>query len=126
MHLDENSLTLLGAAASVNMNPGATPDVTNIFTVPPDKTGCIVTHIIVRNSSGNLTTAQFSFGWDGGGTDVKADAAHTALDGATKYKVLKADDGAVRGAVGDVFKIVVNTAQGAAMTIDLEVFGYYY
>lgn len=126
MYLNENAIALLGSYSSVDMNPGGVPTMTNIFTVPPDKSGCIVTHIVARNSSGNLDTAQFSFGFDANGSDCIADAAHTELDGSTKYIVLKAEDGAVRGAAGDIFKIAVNTAQGGAMTIDLEVFGYYY
>lgn len=126
MYLNENAITLLGYSYSVDMNPGAPPVQTNIFTIPPDKTGCIVTHVVCRNSSGNLTTAQFSFGFDAAGSDCIANALHAALDGSTKYIVLKAEDGAVRGIAAGIFKISVNTAQGGAMTLDVEVFGYYY
>lgn len=126
MYLNENAITLLGSAAGVDMNPAVPPVQTNIFTIPPDKTGCIVTHVICRNSSGNLTTAQFSFGFDAAGSDCITDAAHTELNDATKYIVLKAKDGAVRGVAGGIFKISVNTAQGGAMTIDVDVFGFYY
>lgn len=125
MYLNENAITLIGSAAAVDMDPGAPTVVTTILTVPPDKTGCIVTHVVCRNSSGNLDTAQFSFGFDANGSDCIADALHAALDGSTKYIVLKAEDGAVRGVAGGTFKIGVNTAQGAAMTMDVEVFGYY-
>lgn len=125
MHLNENAITKLGSVTGVDMNPGATPDTTTIFTVPPDKTVCVVTHVVARNSSGNLDTAQFSFGFDANGSDCITDAAHTELDGSTKYIVLKAKDGAVVGTAGGTFKIAVNTAQGGAMTIDVEAFGYY-
>ena len=126
MYMNENALTLLGSAVSVDMDPGAPPVVTTIFTVPPDKTGCIVTHCVARNSSGNLDTAQFSFGFDAGGSNCIADAAHTELNNATKYVALKVDDGATRGVAGGKFRIAVNTAQGGAMTIDVDVFGYYF
>ena len=126
MYLNENAITLLGSVAAVDMNPGAPPVQATLFTVPPDKTGCVVTHVVCRNSSGNLTTAQFSFGFDAAGSDCIADALHAVLTGATLYIVIKAEDGAVLGVAAGTFKISVNTAQGGAMTLGVDVFGYMY
>lgn len=126
MYLNESAPALIGRLTGADMNPGAPPAYTNIFTVPPDKTGCIVNYLIVRNSSGNLDTAAFSFGWNATADDVKSAATAVQLTDSTKYRIIIADAGAVRGLPGGVFQLGVTIAQGAAMTIDIDVFGYYY
>lgn len=122
MYLKENAVTLLEVTTGVDMNAGAT---TNLYTVPAGKS-CIITHVVCKNPSISLDTARWSFGFDANGSDCIADALHVALDGSTKYIVLKAEDGAVIGVAAGIFKIKVNTAQGAAATMDIEVFGYLY
>jgi hypothetical protein len=124
MRLKENSIALLGSALAVDMNAGGLPVTTNIFTVPTGKI-CYITHVLAKNVTGNLTTAQFSFGFDANGSDVITDATHTGLDGATKYEKIEPDAGAVRGVAADTFKIALNTAQGGAMTADFIAFGFF-
>jgi len=118
-----NAIRKLATVTGIDMNPASTPTTTNLYTVPTGKT-CIITHVVIRNCSGNLTTASFSFGFNASGNDVIADSTHTSLDDNTKYEILTADAGAVRGAASDTFKIAVNTAQGSSMTIDCDIFGY--
>jgi hypothetical protein len=114
---------LIGVLAA-NMNPaGGTPVMAVLYTVPAGKS-CIITKVIIRNSSGNLTTASISFGFDANGSDVIADGTRTYLDGATKYGLIPPVNGAVVGIAAGTFKVAVNTKQGAAMTIDIDVFGY--
>lgn len=125
-YVGHNIDQMIGWKASLDMNPGGVPTLTTIFTAPAGINGAIVTHIVCRNSSGNLNTASFSFGWDAAGTDVLADAVHNHLTGNTVFCVHQSMVGAAIGTAGGAFKISVNTAQGAAMTIDVEVFGYMY
>jgi hypothetical protein len=49
---------------------------------------------------------------------------HSELTGATLYTVIKAKDGATRGAAAEVFGLKCSIAQGAAATVDVDVFGY--
>jgi len=113
----------LASSLAVNMNPGAPPAMTVLYTVPAGKS-CIITKVVIRNSSGNLTTASISFGFDVNGSDVIANGTRTYLNDSTKYGVIPPINGAVRGAAAGTFKVAVNTAQGGAMTIDIDVFGY--
>ena len=122
MYLKENAVTLLEATASVDMNAVA---VTTLYTVPTGKS-CVITHVVCRIASTSLTTASWSFGFDVVGSDCIANATHTELDGTTKYTVLQAEVGAVLGVAAGTFKIRVNTAQGGAATMTIEVFGYIY
>jgi hypothetical protein len=46
------------------------------------------------------------------------------LTGSTIYEIIPAKVGAVRGVAAGTFKIAVNTKQGGAMTISIDVFGY--
>jgi hypothetical protein len=114
----------LATLASANMNPGgATPVMTTLYTVPAGKS-CIITKVVIRNSSGNLTTASISFGFDAVGSDCITNATHVTLTGSTIYEIIPAKVGAVRGVAAGTFKIAVNTKQGGAMTISIDVFGY--
>lgn len=109
---------------SADMNPGgATPVMATLYTVPAGKS-CIITKVVIRNSSGNLTTASISFGFDAVGSDCITNAAHVTLTNSTFYEVIPPKVGAVRGAAAGTFKVAVNTKQGGAMTITVDVFGY--
>lgn len=113
------------AAIVVDLNPaGGTPVLTTLYTCPAGKS-CIVTRVILRGPSGNVTTARLSFGWNAGAAnDVIADAPHTELTGATLYKLLAPIAGAAIGAAAGTFKAAVNTKQGGAMTVTVAVHGY--
>ena len=116
----------LAKGISADMEPGGgTPVMAILYTVPAGKS-CIITRVVIRGSSGNLTTASISFGFDANGSDSIANAARTYLDGATKYGILVPGTGSVIGVAAGTYKIAVNTKQGGAMTIIVDVFGYLY
>jgi hypothetical protein len=118
--LNKNSLTRL-ATVNVDMNLGTAQ---TLYTVPTGLS-CIISHVVVRNASISLDTASYSFGFTGAAyTDVIADAVHNELTGATLFTILTAKAGAKLGAAADIFKLLVNTLQGAAATATIEVFGY--
>lgn len=120
----ESGEVRLVTTLAADMNPGAaTPVMTTLYTVPAAHS-CIITKVVFRNSSGNLTTASVSCGFDANGSDVIANATRTYLNDNTKYGLVPAPTGAVRGVAAGTFKLAVNTKQGGAMTIDIDVFGY--
>jgi hypothetical protein len=117
--------TRLGSV-QVDLNAaGGTPLLTTLYTCPAGKS-CIVTAVILRSCSGNMTTAKMSFGWDANGTDVIVDALHTALTGPTRYEKIIPIAGAKIGTAAGTFKAAVNTKQGGAMTVQVSVVGYIY
>ena len=119
--LREKAITKLVTVTSINMNAVA---ATSLFTVPEGKT-LIITHVVIRNASIELDTADFGFGIAAGETDVIThNTLGTGLTAATLYRVLVAKDGAIKGIAADIFKIGVDIAQGAAATMDVDVFGY--
>lgn len=112
------------AAVSLDLNPaGATPVMSTLYTCPAGKS-CIITRIVLRAPSGNMTLASISFGWDANGSDVIANATHTELTGSTLYKALSPMAGAKIGVAAGTFKAAINTKQGAAMTVTVGVHGY--
>ena len=111
-----------GRLASVSANLNVTTKTT-LYTVPASKVAYI-TKVVVRDASTDLTTAEFGFGYDAGATDVIAHAAHTGLTGPTLYEVIPAKVGALEGAAAAVLGIKCSTAQGAAATAVVDVFGY--
>lgn len=115
--------TLLAGGISVNMN--VLNGTTSLFTVPTGKT-CIITRVVVRSPSVSLTLASYSFGFTAAAyADVIANATHTGLDGATKAIIISPiAAGFVMGAAAAVFTCKVNTAQGAAATALVDVYGY--
>ena len=117
----QKTLFRLASVAGVDLNDDSAKVV--LYTVPTGKS-CIITHVVVRNASINLTTAEYGFGFDANAVDVIAAAAHVELDGATKYTVLTAKAGSVRGVAAGTFGIKVTVEQGAAATATIEVFGY--
>jgi len=113
--------TLLAQVANVDLN-SATPQ--DLYTVPAAKTA-IITKIVVRNASINLTTVSFSLGFnDPDYNNVIADATHTELTGATLYTVLSAKAGATVGNAAEVLRLLNNILQGVAATCNVEVYGY--
>ena len=119
--LREKADIKLVTVTGIDMNSVA---ATNLFTVPEGMT-LIITHVVIRNASIALDTADFGFGYAAGETDVIAHAAlGSGLTAATLYRVLEAKDGAIKGAAAEIFKIGVDVAQGAAATMDVDVFGY--
>ena len=119
--LREKADIKLVTVTGIDMNSVA---ATNLFTVPEGMT-LIITHVVIRNASIALDTADFGFGYAAGETDVIAHAVlGSGLTAATLYKVLEAKDGAIKGDAAEIFKIGVDVAQGAAATMDVDVFGY--
>ena len=111
----------LATKTGISMNAVA---ATPLFTVPEGKT-CIITHVVIRNASIALDTADFGFGYAAGETDViQHGTLGTGLTAVTLYRVLEAKDGAIKGVAADILKIGVDIAQGAAATMDVDVFGY--
>lgn len=111
---------LLATVPAVDLN---VTTKTTLYTVPALKVAYI-TKVVVRDPSTDLTTAAFGVGFDAGGADVIANAAHTELSGATLYSVIPAKVGAKEGAAAAVLGLKCGTAQGAAATCTVDVFGY--
>ena len=105
------------AGVDLNVDPKTT-----LYTVPAGMS-CIVTHVIIRLASANLTTANYGFGFDANATDVIAAATHTELTGNTLYTVLYAKAGAKLGAATNVFGVKCATKQGGASTVTIDVYG---
>ena len=121
MELREKAITRLATVPDVNMNAVA---ATPLFTVPEGKV-LIVTHVVIGSASIALDTADFGFGIAAGETDIiQHGVLGSGLTAATLYRVLVAKDGAVVGAAADIFKIGVDIVQGAAATMDIDVFGF--
>jgi len=119
--LREIAITKLATVTGIDMNAVA---ATNLFTVPEGKT-CIITHVVIRNASAELDTADFGFGYAAGEADViAASTLGTGLTAATLYRVLEAANGAIKGVAAEILKIGVDVAQATAATMDVDVFGY--
>ena len=115
--------SLLALVPAVNLNT-ATP--TTLYTVPALKT-CIITKIILSGASASLTTASISLGYNSAAfNDLIANATHTELTGATLCTILLPKTGAKLGAAAAVLKLLANTLQGGAATVDVRVFGLLY
>jgi hypothetical protein len=113
--------SLLASVAAVDMNKDA---ATGLYTVPIGKS-CIITSVVLRNCSGNLTTASIAFGWTSPTfADVIATATHVGLTGSTLSEKVLAMAGALVGTAGQVFSVLDTIKQGGAMTITVDVYGY--
>lgn len=114
---------LLASGVQVDMN--VLNGTTGLFTVPAGKS-CIPTKVVVRNPSISLTTASYSFGFTSAAfADMVANATHTGLNAAGTAIVLPAiATGITIGAAAAVLTCKVNTAQGAAATALVDVYGY--
>ena len=118
--LDTTGEKLLVTSSAVDVNT-ATP--TSLFTCPALKT-CLITRVALSNPSTSLTTASLSFGWNSASyNNVIANATHVELTGSTLFTILLPKVGATLGAAADVLKVLANTLQGGAATVDIRVFG---
>lgn len=120
MELSARAETKLATVSGIDLNTTAK---TSLYTVPAGKS-CIVTRLIVRGSSINLTTAAFGAGFDPSAGDVVTSATHTELTGSTLYTTLAPKAGAAIGTAGSVLGIACTIAQGAAATATVDVIGY--
>lgn len=114
------ALRLLASAQGVNLNQvGDTPAV-----VVSDSGSYSVQTIIVTNASVNLTTAQLAVytGPAATGTAIKSAAALTSNSTAAKVNLLSATSTDVVS--GTPLYIRCTTAQGAAATADVFIYGY--
>ena len=113
------ALRLIGSAQSVNLNSvGDT-------TAPILVSGRVsVASVIVTNASTDLTTAQLAVytAPAAGGTAVKSAAALTANTTAAKVNVLAATS--TDAITGPNLYVRCTTAQGAAATADVFIYGY--
>ena len=117
-------IELLASIDDIDLNDA---DETVLFTVPAGR-GCIITKVIMRNATGAglPVGASISFGFNAGtSNDVIADAVYV-LTAATKYIIIPAKDDAERGVAEGLFALNVNIAEGAVMTVTIDVFGYLY
>ena len=122
MELNENAEALLSSTAAVDFNAVAE---TTLYTCPVGKS-CIITKVVVRLPSIALDTVSISFGWNTTNADDVIANAVCALSGATNYKIISAKIDAVRGVASGTFKVDVQTAEGDAATVTIDVFGYLY
>ncbi len=119
----EHADTLLTSVASVDLDALAE---TTLFTCPAGKS-CVVTKVVMRLATGGglpLGTASISFGWNTGDADDVIANGVRALTAATNYIIIGAANDAEIGVAAGTFKITVQTAEGAALTVTLDVFGY--
>jgi len=114
--------TLLASVASVDLE---VEDETTLFTVPAGMS-CIITKVVMRlaTGAGLPVGASISFGFNAGTSDDVIANAVFVLDAATEYIIIPAADKAKVGVATELFAINVNTGEGAAMTVTLDVFGY--
>lgn len=120
--LREHADSLLASVADVDLN---VETETTLFTVPAGKS-CIITKVVMRlaTGAGLPVGASISFGFNAGtSNDVIANAVFV-LDAATEYIIIPAADKAKVGVAAGLFAINVNTAEGAVMTVTLDVCGY--
>jgi hypothetical protein len=110
---------LLASAQGVNLN-SVGDTVANVL----NSSSYSVQDIIVANASVDLTTAELAVrtGAGGTGTAVKTAYALTGNSASDKVVVTAADD--TDALTGDVLYIRCTTAQGAAATADVYIYGY--
>lgn len=117
---------LITQKTGLNMNSIANNDLFRVPDGPAGNIFCVVTRMVFRNASISLSTASWSLGFNSATYDnVLADATHTELTGTAVYTVAPAKNGATHGVSNDRLYLRVNTAQGAAATMDCDVYGYF-
>lgn len=95
-----------------------------VYTVPAIGAGFMVTRVVARKASTSLTTASWGLGYNNPNyDDVIASATHTELTGNTLYSVVPAKAGAVVGTSTAALYFKCSIAQGAAATMELDVYG---
>lgn len=88
-------------------------------------TQMIVSAVTFRRASTNIDTATGQLGFDANASNVVAGPIDLSdLTDNTKYDIVPADLGAVAGVPGDIFGFKTVTPQGAAATVQVDIFGY--
>lgn len=123
----EKCTALLSRSLAVTLNTTAKQ---TLFTVPAGKT-MVVTQVVVRNASAGAPTADAGFGGDASAIDFRAAVQFDNLAAAGDGVIVAPDDGGASNpvpgkikqyAAGVAFGIKVGTV--AAITVDIDVFGY--
>lgn len=114
------AIRLLAVATGVNVNATGDQAVLPII----NSTNYSVSNVVFTNASVSLTTAAAGLftAPSAGGTGIVANAALTALTGSTVVSQRTVASTAVQ--TGQNLYLNVGTAQGAAATMDVYVYGY--
>lgn len=110
---------LLASAQGVNLNSVA-DTVASIV----NAASYSVQNIIVANASVNLTTAQLAVYTGAGATGTAIKTAYALTGNSTSAKVVETAATSTDSVSGDVLYIRCTTAQGAAATADVYIYGY--
>jgi hypothetical protein len=110
---------LLASAQGVNLNSVA-DTVASIV----NAASYSVQNIIVANASVNLTTAQLAVYTGAGATGTAIKTAYALTGNSTSAKVVETAATSTDSVNGDVLYIRCTTAQGAAATADVYIYGY--
>jgi len=118
--LSNQSIRLLAVFTGVNVN--ATGDTANLKIA--NASNWSVSNVVFTNASISLTTAAAGLftAPSGGGTAIVANAALSALTSSTVVSQRTVASTAIQ--TGDNLYVNVGTAQGAAATMDVYVYGY--
>ena len=118
--LSNQAIRLLAVFTGVNVN--ATGDTANLKIA--NASNWSVSNVVFTNASISLTTAAAGLftAPSGGGTAIVANAALSALTSSTVVSQRTVASTAIQ--TGDNLYINVGTAQGAAATMDVYVYGY--
>lgn len=96
-----------------------------LFTVPATKS-CVITGIVIRGASAELTSLTLGFGFDSGASDVSATGAiPDTLASATDLTRPVLVDPAPVGAAGQAFGVKCGVS-GGSNTFKVDVSGYYF
>jgi hypothetical protein len=118
--LSNQSIRLLAVFTGVNVN--ATGDTANLKIA--NASNWSVSNVVFTNASISLTTAAAGLftAPSGGGTAIVANAALSALTASTVVSQRTVASTAIQ--TGENLYVNVGTAQGAAATMDVYVYGY--
>jgi len=118
--LSNQAIRLLAVATGVNVNATGDQAVLPII----NSTNYSVSNVVFTNASTSLTTAAAGLftAPSAGGTGVVANAALSALTGSTVVSQRTVASTAIQS--GQSLYLNVGTAQGAAATMDVYVYGY--
>jgi hypothetical protein len=110
---------LLASAQGVNLNSVADTAASIV-----NASSYSVQNIIVANASVNLTTAQLAVYTGPGATGTAIKTAYALTGNSTSAKVVETAATSTDSVGGDVLYIRCTTAQGAAATADVYIYGY--
>ncbi len=113
------SIGVIDSISGVNLNTGTK---SNLYTVPAGKI-LLLTGLLSRQASANLTTAVFGFGFDANCTDVITAALHTGLIDSTVAILDVPKVGFKIGSAASVLGCKCAVAQGQAATITVDIIG---